>query len=62
MSWSWPHFVEYDDGPVTVQTPDFDDRDSAAQWVRDEFDGWDRVDEGSVRLVPCVDLDEERAG
>lgn len=57
MSWSWPHFVEYDDGPVTVQSDTFDDRDSAAQWVRDEF-GWQRVDEGTVRLVPCWDEDE----
>lgn len=60
MSGDFRWFVEYDDGPVTVQSPDFDDRDSAAQWVRDEF-GWQRVDEGTVRLVPCVDLDEERA-
>lgn len=57
MSWNFGWFVEYDDGPVTVQSPDFDDRDSAAQWVRDEF-GWQAVDDETVRLVPCVDEGE----
>lgn len=59
MSWSFPHWFEHDDGPVTVQSPDFPDRESALT-AAVEHHGWDAIDEGTVRVVAAYDRDEER--